>query len=282
MSNRLEKLDQLIQLLGEIYQKDDSSNYLEGLEFLKFKDKIAGKGILWTGDGPTKQLIYNANPERLFSSENIDIAAGKSYKINSIDILNENELGPSVVKSNIKELGRLKGLIVDGSVSLGEHIFYDHTSDRLGVGTDQPTAALTVADQGVEIVLGAEDYNKASIGAFNSVDLQLVTDNTARITIGAGGNIELGNRNNGPIQVTIHGTLGVNVGTPDPRTGLHVSGPIKFNDKLHLSGTSTPDGGSFNQGDIVWNEEPQQGKFIGWVCIKAGNPGLWSGFGLIQ
>jgi hypothetical protein len=76
--------------------------------------------------------------------------------------------------------------------------------------------------------------------------------------------------------------MGVNVGTPDPRTNLHVGGAIKFNDTLHLKGTRTPEGGSFKQGDIVWNSEPQQRQFIGWVCIQSGTPGIWAAFGEIR
>jgi hypothetical protein len=92
----------------------------------------------------------------------------------------------------------------------------------------------------------------------------------------------LGNPNFGPTKVKIVGSLGVNVSSIDSRTDLHVSGAIKFNDKLHLSGSEAPTGGAFNEGDILWNNGPQPGRFIGWVCTRAGTPGLWSGFGRIE
>jgi hypothetical protein len=159
---------------------------------------------------------------------------------------------------------------------------YDATTDRLGIGTDQPNATLSILDQNIELVFGASEPNVGSMGTFNSADLELVTDNTARITIGAGGDITLGNPNFGPTKVKIVGSLGVNVSSIDPRTDLHVSGAIKFNDKLHLSGSEAPNSGAFNEGDILWNNSPQPGRFIGWVCTRAGNPGLWSGFGRIE
>jgi hypothetical protein len=120
------------------------------------------------------------------------------------------------------------------------------------------------------------------MGTFNSADLELVTDNTARITIGAGGNITLGNPNFGPVQVSVVGSMGINVNNIDPRANLHVNGAVKFNDKLHLSGREAPQSGAYNEGDIMWNSDPQPGKFVGWVCTRAGNPGLWSGFGRIE
>jgi hypothetical protein len=102
------------------------------------------------------------------------------------------------------------------------------------------------------------------------------------LSVSAGGDIELGNKNSSPIQVTIHGSLGVDVKNPDSRAKLHVNGAIRFNDKLHLSGTEPPMAGAFNLGDIVWNSNPQQGRYIGWVCIKEGSPGLWCQFGQIM
>jgi hypothetical protein len=57
---------------------------------------------------------------------------------------------------------------------------------------------------------------------------------------------------------------------------------LKFNDKLHLSGNDPPTSGAFNEGDIVWNNYPQPGKFVGWVCVKSGSPGMWNGFGRIE
>jgi hypothetical protein len=172
-----------------------------------------------------------------------------------------------------------KGLI---GLSVNQYLVYDANTDRLGIGTEQPNATLSIVDQNIELVFGASEPNIGSIGTFNSADLELVTDNTARLTIGAGGDITLGNANFGPTKVKIVGSLGVNVSSIDPRTDLHVSGAIKFNNTLHLSGVEAPTSGAFNEGDILWNNNPQPGRFIGWVCTRAGNPGLWSGFGRIE
>jgi hypothetical protein len=250
--------------------------------FINFKGDIPGKGLIWSGDGNNKQLIYAANPGRFFVSETIDLAKGKGISVNNVKIIDDTELGSTVTKSNLREVGRLKGLIVDGGLSVNQYLVYDATTDRLGIGTDQPNATLSILDQNIELVFGASEPNVGSMGTFNSADLELVTDNTARLTIGAGGDITLGNTNFGPTKVKIVGSLGVNVSSIDPRTDLHVSGAIKFNDKLHLSGSDAPTSGAFNEGDILWNNNPQPGRFIGWVCTRAGNPGLWSGFGRIE
>lgn len=279
MSNQ--KIESLLNSLREVLEEGKDVDVAE-VPYINFKGDIAGKGLIWTGNGHTKQFIFIDNPDRFFSSDSIDLGKGKFLSINGIKALDENELGPTVTKSSLREVGRLKGLIVDGSLSINQFLFYDANTDRLGIGTTEPKAPISIVDMNIELVLGASEPNIGSIGTFNSADLELVTDNTARITITANGEITLGNDNNGPTKVKVVGSIGVNVNSIDPRTNLHVSGPIKFNDKIHLSGNEPPQGGTFNEGDIMWNNNPQPGLFVGWVCIRAGNPGLWSGFGRIE
>lgn len=276
-----QKIETLLNSLREVLESGKEVDVAE-VPFIKFTGDIGGKGLLWVGEGHTKQIVFSSKPDRFFVSENLDIAKEKSISINGLKVLDEKELGNSVVKSNLREVGRLKGLIVDGGISVNQYLFYDANTDRLGLGTDQPKAAISIVDQNIEIVLGASDPNVASIGVFNSADLELVTDSTARLTIEAGGNITLGNPTTGPIKVSVMGSLGINVNSIDPRANLHVNGAIKFNDKIHLSGNKPPEGGVFTEGDVIWNTDPQPGKFVGWVCTRAGNPGLWSGFGRIE
>ncbi len=276
-----DKLDALTKLLTEVLSEGQDIDSAE-FPFVRIVGDIDGKGIIWTGQGNNKQFLFANNPDRFFVSETIDLAKGKGISVNNINLISEGELGPTVTKSNLREVGRLKGLVVDGGLSLNQYLFWDPNTDRLGIGTDQPKAPISIVDMNIELVLGASEPNIGSIGTFNSADLELVTDNTARISISAGGNITLGNPAAGDIKVTILGKLGVNVSNPDPRSALHVNGALKFNDKLHLSGNAAPVSGSFSEGDIVWNNEPTPGRFVGWVCVKAGNPGLWNGFGRIE
>jgi len=280
MANQ-EKLNALTELLKEVLSEGQDIDSAE-FPFVVIKGDIDGKGIIWSGQGNNKQFLFAANPDKFFVSETVDLAKGKSFSINNIKVLDEKELGPTVTKSNLREVGRLKGLVVDGGLSVNQYLIYDPNTDRLGIGTDQPNATLSIVDQNIELVLGAAEPNVGSIGTYNSASLQLVTDNTARITIEAGGNIVLGNPSAGDTNVVVLGRLGVNVSRPDPRSALHVNGALKFNDKLHLSGREAPASGAYNEGDIVWNTDPQPGKFVGWVCTRAGNPGLWSGFGRIE
>lgn len=245
-------------------------------------DNIEGKGILWAGRGHTKQFIFASNPDRFFSSEDLDFSKGKGITVNGIRLFNDTELGPTITKSNLQQVGRLNGLIVDGSVSIGQYIIFNNETNRLGIGIEEPNGAVSIAEDGIEVIIGTKDFSKGYIGTYASTAFEIVTDNTARISIGPNGGITLGNPNTAPTKVSVLGSLSVNVNTPDTRADLHVSGAIKFNNNLHMSGSAEPQDGVFTEGDIVWNNSPQPGKFIGWVCTRSGTPGLWSGFGRIE
>jgi hypothetical protein len=242
----------------------------------------SGKGMIWSGDGPTKQLVYMIKPDRFFVSESVDLGKDKLISIGGVKVLDSTSIGPTVVKSNLREVGRLKGLIVDGSVSINQYFYYNGTYDRLGLGTETPNAALGVADRGVEVVVGTSDKLHGMVGTHAMTNFDIVTGNTARISIKANGNIDLGNSTQNPIQVAVHGKLSVGVATPDSSVDLHVAGPVRLNNKLQLSASATPSAGNYNIGDIVWNDAPKVGKCIGWVCVSAGSPGTWYPFGEIK
>lgn len=244
-------------------------------------DNLDGKGLLWAGKGYTKQFIFTSNPDRFFMSENLEFARGKSITVNNIKVIDEKELGPTITKSNLQEVGRLKGLIVDGDIILDQYVVYSSSTNRLGLGIEEPNSALSIAEDGIEVVIGTKDAVRGYIGTHASNNFDIVTDNTARISVSAGGNITLGNPKLAPVQVSVHGKLAVRVSTPDPEVDLHVKGSVKFNNRLQTVDSSYPIAGSYNAGDIVWNSEPKINQYVGWVCVQSGSPGIWEPFGKI-
>jgi hypothetical protein len=244
-------------------------------------DTLYGKGLLWPGQGYTKQFIFNGSPDRFFSSESIDLAKDKFLSVNNVKIIDAKEIGPTVTKSNLREVGRLRGLIVDGSMSINSFIYFNGDSNRLGFGTEQPNAAVSVVESNIEMMLGTKDNSKGLIGTFATHGLDIVTDNTARISVSPGGNIFLGNPKTPPAQVTVYGKLAIKVNTPDPEVDLHVNGAVKFDGRTQRYAKTFPTLGIHNIGDIVWNSEPKTSSYVGWICTKSGNPGVWEPFGKI-
>jgi hypothetical protein len=285
MSEKIQQaLSSLEVSLKEIL-KNQSNNLNLGKSLLSFSTENGhdnyGKGLSWSGHGSEKQFLL-AEPDKFYSTENIDLAKNKSLFINSNPVISEDALGPTVVKSNIKQLGRLKSLSVDGDMSVNEFLFYNSNTNRLGLGTDQPNAAISIVDEGVEIIIGAEDSCKAKIGTFGNHEIAIVTDDKERISIDLSGNIKLGDIKNGPIRTSIYGKLYVGTKDPDPRVDLHVEGPIKFNGYRHEYSHAVPTLGDYRKGDIIWNEDPKMGGCVGWVCVRSGTPGGWLPFGEIK
>lgn len=50
----------------------------------------------------------------------------------------------------------------------------------------------------------------------------------------------------------------------------------------HFTYSAAPVSGTYNQGDIVWNNSPTSPGYIGWVCVASGTPGTWKAFGAIS
>jgi hypothetical protein len=170
------------------------------------EDKLEGQGIEWT-DGKTSTTLTYKTSNRLHLNGSLDLEASKSFKINNADVLSAKELGPGVIRSSLRQVGNLRSLIVNGDTNLGEFAVFNSALNRLGLNTDRPNSTLSVLENNVEIVLGAPVDGRGQIGTFTNHDLDLVTDNTARVTIKANGEIVVGHErfNNGVLRV--NGTI---------------------------------------------------------------------------
>ena len=285
-SNIDQTLTDLSRVLKDLVDAAHQPVAQEITQFLEFRAKKgeenSGKGVIWTGNGITKQFVYNSNPDRFFSSESIDLDREKKITIGGDLVLSSKELGSSVVKSNLQTVGRLNGLIVDGSLNINQYLIYNGTTDRLGLGTEAPNAAFSVAENAIEVMLGTNDDFHGMVGTFASTDFDIVSDNTTRISVKANGNIDLGNPNRNPIQVKVNGKLSVGVENPDPAVDLHVAGAVRFSGHVQMYAGEPPQEGTYGVGDIVWNTNARVGTGVGWVCLRAGSPGSWYPFGEIK
>jgi hypothetical protein len=274
----------IIEKLNQALLELSSNEHKDSLRTVNFHAKkgetLYGKGITWTGQGPAKQFIFS-KPDSFWSSDHIDLAPGKSYYASGSPVLNQSSLGSSVTKSNLKELGRLNGLIVDGSVSVAQHLYYDAKTNSLGLGNERPSSVIDISKNQTNLIVDIEG-KVAKIGTKSSDDLKFITSDIARITLGKEGNIQLGDKKHSPVNVGIHGKLSIKVEHPDPDVDLHVNGPVKLHGRLHAYADSVPSNGVFQQGDIYWNSKPIPGKSAGWICVKSGSPGTWASFGMIS
>jgi len=246
------------------------------LEFKAENKSLGGKGLIWTGADYTKQFVFKHAPDRIWSSEDLDIDREKCYRIDSLPVLNLTSLGDSVTTSNLQSVGTLESLSVNGSVTIDNFVFYDANSQRLGIGTEEPNAILSIKSLDHEFTIDETEDKQFKLGTYTTTGLKVITDDTARLTISAAGDIELKNK------VTVQGKFGVNVNNFGDDADITVAGPVRFQGKKFEVGSDSPSTGNYIQGDIVWNTNPIPTGYVGWICVRSGNPGEWKPFGQIQ
>jgi hypothetical protein len=244
-----------VRVHGKLYAEEVITQRSSPLVFKETTESSNyGKGIVWSGiTGSPKQLVLQANPDRVFSTENIDLADKKHISINRVPVLNQSTLGDTVTESSLQKLGILRELQVAGDAAVTRNF----STTRISIGNFSITE--------------------------NKLDTQgnfsVVRNDADEITIGS--NIVIGNNNNPHRTVSVYGQMTVGVANPDPEYGLTVAGPVSFENKKFKVGFKSPESGEFNKGDIVWNNDPKATDYIGWVCVVAGSPGRWLPFGVI-
>ena len=224
-----------------VFQETDSStNY--------------GKGIVWSKPkAPIKQIVLQASPDRIWSTEHIDLQGGRYYCIDNNLVLSSNELGPTVKDSKLESLGVLRELQVAGDAAITRNL----NTTRLNIGTT------SLVDNELHA------YGDLKIGRHESTEISL------------GHSIVIGNPENYTRTVSVYGNLTVGVAVPNDGFALTVAGPVSFDNKKFMKGIGKPTQGQFNKGDIVWNTDPKASDYIGWVCVTPGEPGHWLPFGMI-
>jgi len=245
------------------------------LQFIAHSEKGPyGQGLQWRGDGPTKQLTYRANPDRIWTSESIDLNEGKSYYISNTPVLSLNELGNSVRNSNLTSVGTLQNLRTQGDLVIDDYIYYNSSLDALGIGTEAPNGKLSIATLDAEFVVDT-DPGLVKMGTWTTSDLDLITDDTVRIKIERNGTVTVKEK------LIVEQQVGIGVKNFGTDADLTVAGAIRFQGKKFESLDAIPSSGTYLKGDVVWNSNPQPTGYVGWVCVREGTPGEWKPFGQI-
>jgi hypothetical protein len=214
---------------------------------ITYKQDIYGTGFFWQRDRQNRYFVYEANPDRIWTTETIDLADDKWYSINNHLVLSRTTLGSSVSDSSLTKLGTLRELTVDGPVNF--------------------TKALSVC--------------QVTTNQINSHNFSILTNSGVEFKISSEGDIQIGNKDNTLRKINMCGQVSVNVNNPDPNTDLVVNSSMSLNNKKFMVDSGAPTSGRYKQGDLVWNNNPVTEGFIGWVCVKAGEPGSWAPFGRI-
>ena len=225
---------------------------------------IYGLGLNWTGTGSVRQFIMHSGPDRLWSTESIDIVDGKAYHINGVPVISSQSLGPTIISSNLTSVGTLRGLEVSGAGSITGDLNVAGTITTAHLAFDDGANSLTYTSTGIK--------TNSFISINGSTDPLFYGDNNS---------IEIGASTNTRKPVKVFGPLSININNPDPTLSFSVAGDVSIGNKRFTNGTGIPETGMYDVGDICWNTNPVKDSYIGWVCVVAGTPGQWLGFGQI-
>jgi hypothetical protein len=254
----------VLRVYGTIYAESiQTDNRIDRTHSLEFRgtanSDIYGLGLKWLKTGVVKSLVLASDSDRFVSSENFDLADGKSYNINNTTVLTKTQLGDTVVSSNLTSVGTLGTLTVDGNATFNSDINVNNVrANSVSLNNLVVTGA------------GFESETSAQISV-NSVKA-FYADTTE---------VNVGDTTRQDIPVKVFGPLSVGINNPDPSLKFSVAGDVSIGGKKFTSGETAPTSGAFQVGDICWNTRPQATSHVGWICIVTGEPGEWLPFGLI-
>lgn len=105
------------------------------------------------------------------NSRKIDVVENPIYA-NGREVLTEDTLGPSVINSNIRKLGRLQELNVAGMAQFNDTLFVTNDG-KIGINTTDPEGALTVWDDDADLTVRRHKKKNMYVGTMRDVDLSL-------------------------------------------------------------------------------------------------------------
>jgi len=213
---------------------------------IKGAAKISGDltidGELTADSRAVKVLTETIHERTLANIAEVGVVAPKLV-FNDKTIIDDKEIAPSVLKSNLRKVGTLEDLQTRGETLLDNTLYV--SQKRVGVNTLEPTYALTVWDDDVEVAVNKLGKGRAFIGSHRPIN----------VTLGANGKENL--------SLDIDGSVTIN----DLRLGA-----------LPLTTASTEPNWAGRAGEIAFNDSPKIGQPIGWVCLEGHR---WAKFGII-
>jgi len=102
-------------------------------------------------------------------------------KINGNFLVNNNELSASITDSCLQSVGNLRELTVFGEADFNNTVFV--ANKRLGINTREPSSALSVWDEEIEIAVGKRKERTGFIGTNRKQHLEIGVNGKGNITI---------------------------------------------------------------------------------------------------
>jgi len=200
-------------------------------------DTTANNGGITLKGSTDKTFNWLNATDAWTSSEHIEIASGKAFRVNGNNVLNQTTLGSTVVSSSLTSLGTLTGLTVSGDINIDDSDvkWRDSSSnDKMHWKADE--SALFLKD-GVKFIIGdSSDFqishtsNENHFGATTSAETTWKQHGGAlnfKYTSGGGSSVSLGGKWNPGGEWFFN--YGDSKKLETTNTGINVTGSINVN-----------------------------------------------------
>lgn len=188
--------------------------------------------------------LFNGFSDIIFTKIKNDGLDLNKITVGNNEVISGTRLGYNITDSNLQRIGLLKELQVQGESVLADTLYVG--AKRVGINTVEPSAALAVWDEDIEITASKQ------------------RDGTGRISTPRAQTLILGSNRNNNVILNTDGTTQID--------SLKI-GAMKFE-----SGDKPPSFAS-TKGHVVFNTNPSVGGPLGWVCL---GDAKWANFGIID
>lgn len=188
--------------------------------------------------------LLDRHQERVFEKIRTEgIELGK-LTIGGQEIFQGRAMTAAIIDSQLQTVGMLRDLQTKGETLLSETLYT--TQRRVGINTMEPSSALSIWDEEVELSIGKQQKDTARIA----------TRREHRLILGSNGHDNLDILPDGSVKVK----------------QIQIGG-------ISLSSAPTPPSYDAPRGKIVFNENPNVGGPMGWVSLGEAR---WANFGIID
>lgn len=188
--------------------------------------------------------LFNNYSNTIFNKIKQDGLDLSKITIDGQEVIKQNSLGSGIVNSNLHTVGELKELRVSGESIIAQTLYI--TPKRVGINTIEPSAALSIWDDEIELVAKKKSREIGFFGSARQQKLVLGSNSKDNIVLNEDGSVQIENLKIGSMRFT-----------------TAAQPPNYVSERCH----------------VVWNTNPNPGGPLGWVCLGGAN---WANFGIID
>lgn len=146
------------------------------------------------------------------AAKKIDVVENPIYA-NGKEVLTDNTLGPSIINSNLRKLGRLTELNVGGIAQFNDTLIVTDTG-KIGINTIEPEGALTIWDDDSELTVRRYKKKNMYVGTMRDTDLSLGVNGDIKLAIRKDGTVAMNHIEIGNIRISVSDTVPSGQGKP--------------------------------------------------------------------